>query len=83
MYNLINCKVIISKNVVFDEEAGQIQHENEKGVQFKTSTKDEAPITIAQQQQPPLNSPNSSSLTSYDEASLRKFRPLRVIYATT
>ena len=49
LYNPTNGKVIISKNVVFDEEVGWIWHRIEEGIQFNTSTEDKAPTTIAQQ----------------------------------
>lgn len=72
LYNPMSAKMIINRNVVFDEEASCSCHEKLDDIQFKLPTENEAPPTVGQHPIP-LNTLGSFSSTSRS-STLSNFR---------
>ncbi|KAK2967442.1 hypothetical protein RJ640_022374 [Escallonia rubra] len=89
LYNPINGKVIISRNVVFDEDGSwsfseddRVQAPSETPTENDNVVVDPTPTNSTVSSPMTSDSDISSSLTSSDETLPRKFRSLREIYET-
>ncbi|RVW26239.1 Retrovirus-related Pol polyprotein from transposon TNT 1-94 [Vitis vinifera] len=96
LYNPVSGKIIVSRNVVFDEKASWTWRVSEDGALVEISSESE--VAQSEDQQPsvqipasptPSHSPSSPNLSSSsssqssEETPPRKFRSLRDIYETT
>ncbi|KAE8734772.1 hypothetical protein F3Y22_tig00000715pilonHSYRG00163 [Hibiscus syriacus] len=91
LYSPIDGKIIISRNVIFNEDASWSWEENAGDVKFEIASKETAPqIEVLQPPSPNMSSlPTSSSaslngsISSDDETPPKKFKTLAEIYAST
>ncbi|KAL4353097.1 hypothetical protein GQ457_06G014620 [Hibiscus cannabinus] len=88
LFSPCDSKIIISRNVTFNEDARWTWEERAGDVKFELASEETAPQTeVLQPPSPnpssPPTSPSSSGSSSDDETPPRRFKSLAEIYATT
>ncbi|KAE8721974.1 hypothetical protein F3Y22_tig00014728pilonHSYRG00066 [Hibiscus syriacus] len=91
LYKPVNGKIIINRNMIFNEDASWSWEENTGDVKFEIASKEAVPhIEVLQPPSPNMSSPptsssasSNSSISSDDETPQKKFKNFAEIYAST